>query len=92
MCIEFDGHHFSSSSFVYVNDFLIFFIISALRKKKTTSKESQYLVSHPKLGLDPPIGLDLESGCDIGRVDVRVGIMNSLECVCLLLHEHLGIE
>ena len=36
-----------------------------LRKKKIkTSKESQYLVSHPELGSDPPIGSDRESGCD----------------------------
>ena len=33
-------------------------------KKKKTGKESQYMVSHPKLGSDPPIGSDRESGCD----------------------------
>ena len=27
-------------------------------------KESQYMVSHPELDLDPPIGSDRESGCD----------------------------
>ena len=32
--------------------------------KKKSGKESQYMVSHPKLGLDPPIGSDRESGCD----------------------------
>ena len=32
--------------------------------KKKTGKESQYMVSHPELGSDPPIGLDRESGCD----------------------------
>ena len=26
------------------------------------------------------------------HVDIRVGIMNSLECVCLSLHVHLGKE
>ena len=26
------------------------------------------------------------------HVDIRVGIMNSLECVCLPLHVHLGGE
>ena len=26
------------------------------------------------------------------HVDIRVRIMNSLECVCLPLHEHLGGE
>ena len=28
----------------------------------------------------------------IGHVDIRVGIMNSLEYVCLSLQEHLGGE
>ena len=37
---------------------------SALGKKKS-GKESQYMVSHPELGLDPPIGSYRESGCDI---------------------------
>ena len=27
-----------------------------------------------------------DSRYEIGHVDIRVGIMNSLECVCLLLH------
>ena len=26
----------------------------------------------------------------IGHVDIRVGIMSSLECVCLSLHEYFG--
>ena len=33
---------------------------SDLKKKK----KSQYMVSHPELGLDLPIGSDRESGCD----------------------------
>ena len=51
---------------------MIFFIIeivciptstsSALKKK--TGKESQYIVSRPETGSDPPFGLDRESGCD----------------------------
>ena len=36
---------------------------SALKKK--SGKESQYMVSHPELGSDPPIGSDRESGCDM---------------------------
>ena len=36
---------------------------SALKKKKS-GKESQYMVSRPELGSDPPIGSDRESGCD----------------------------
>ena len=35
-----------------------------LKKKKKPGKESQYMVSHPELGSDPPIGSDRESGCD----------------------------
>ena len=34
---------------------------SAFKKKK---KKSQYMVSHPELDSDPPIGSDRESGCD----------------------------
>ena len=37
---------------------------SSVLKKKISSKESQYMVSHPELGSDPPIGSDRESGCD----------------------------
>ena len=32
--------------------------------KKKSGKESQFMFSHPELGLDPPIGSDRESGCD----------------------------
>ena len=32
--------------------------------KKKSDKESQYMVSHPELGSDPPIGSDRESGCE----------------------------
>ena len=28
-------------------------------------------------------------GIGIGHVDIRVGIINSLECVCFPLYEHL---
>ena len=38
---------------------------SALKKKqKKTGKESQYMVSHPELGSDPPIRSDRDSGRD----------------------------
>ena len=41
-------------------------------------------------------GVDEDSRHGIGNVDIRVGIMNSLECVCcfffLPLHENLGGE
>ena len=38
-----------------------------LREKKI-GKESQYMVSRPELGSDPPFGSDRESGCDILHV------------------------
>ena len=42
-------------------------------------------------------GVGEDSRHGIGHVDIRVEIMNSLECVCCLfflfpLHEHLGGE
>ena len=47
MCIDFDGHHFSGSSFVYVNDFCYYrnclYITgtsSVLRKKKQVKSPS----------------------------------------------------
>ena len=33
-------------------------------EKKNSGKESQYMVSHPELGSDPPIRSERESGCD----------------------------
>ena len=44
------------------------------------------------LGICEGVGED--SRHEIGHVDIRVGIMNSLECVCFVLplHEHLGGE
>ena len=44
------------------------------------------------LGLGMRERVDEDSSHGIGHVDIRVGIMNSLECVCLPLHEHLGGE
>ena len=32
--------------------------------KKKSGKESQYMVSRPETGSDPPIGSDQDSGCD----------------------------
>ena len=69
MCIDFDGHHSGGSSFVYVNDFCYY--ISCLythrykfSSEKKTGKESQYIVSRPETGSDPPFGSNRESGCD----------------------------
>ena len=70
MCIDFDGHHSGGSSFVYVNDFCYYrnclythrYKFSSEKKKKKTGKESQYIVSRPELGSDPPFRSDRESG------------------------------
>ena len=35
-------------------------------------------------------GVGEDSRHEIGHVDIRVRIMNSLKCVCLSLHEYLG--
>ena len=70
MCIDFVRHHFSGSSFVYVNDFCYYRNCLYTHRykfsfeKKKTGKESQYIVSRPGLGLDPPFGSDREPGCD----------------------------
>ena len=57
MCLDFDGHHSSFSSFVYVaSDILI--------RLKKIGKESQYLISRPELDSDPRIESDWDSGRD----------------------------
>ena len=45
-------------------------------------------------GLDMYEGVGEDSRHGIGHVDIRVGIMNSLECASFVfpLHEHLGEE
>ena len=50
MCIDFDGHHSSGSSFVYVNDFCYYRNCLYTHRykfsfEKKNSKESQYIVS-----------------------------------------------
>ena len=49
---------------------------SALKKK--SGKESQYMVSHPELGSDPPIEFDRESGRDTWRLneEVMLAVLN----------------
>ena len=70
MCIDFDRHHSSGSSFVYVIYFCYYrnYLYTNRYKfsseKKKIGKESQYIVSRPELGLNPPFGSDWESGCD----------------------------
>ena len=68
MCIDFDGHHSGGSSFDMI--FRFYYKMwaiptgtsSALKKK--SGKESQYMVSHPELDSNPPIGSNRETGCD----------------------------
>ena len=62
-------HHYGGS-FYFVHDILILLQdvghthMYKFGFKKKKGKESQFMFSHPKLGLDPPIGSDRESGCD----------------------------
>ena len=71
MCIDFDGHHSGGSSFVYVNDFCYYrnclytHRYKFISEKNRRKKKSQYIVSLPGLGSDPPIRSDWESGRDI---------------------------
>ena len=72
MCIDFDGHHSGGSSFVNVNDFCYFRNCFYNHRYKFCSEkeqvnESQYIVSRPGLGSDPPFGSDRGSGCDISH-------------------------
>ena len=68
MCIDFDGHHFGGSSFVYVNEFgyyrnCLYTHMYKFSSDKEQINESQYIVSRPVLGSDPPFGSDREPGC-----------------------------
>ena len=71
MCIDFDGHHFDGSSFVYVNDFFYYrnclytHRYKFISGKKKQVKSPRYMVSHPETGLDLPIEFDRESGRDM---------------------------
>ena len=70
MCIDFVRHHSGGSSFVYVNDFCYYRNCLYTHRykfifEKKKGKESQYMVSHPETGSDPPIGSDREPGRDI---------------------------
>ena len=69
MCIDLEGHHSGGSSFVNVNDFCYYrnCLYNHRYKfsyEKEQVNESQYIVSRPRLGSDPPFGSDRESGCD----------------------------
>ena len=52
---------------------------TSLALKKKSGKESQYIVSCPELGLDPPFGSDRELGCDSECMG------KSVSCLVLML-------
>ena len=67
MCIDFDGYHFGGSAFVYVNDFCYYRNCLYTHRYKFSSvieqiNESQYIVSRPGLGSNPPFGSDRDLG------------------------------
>ena len=52
---------------IFVYDMLIQLEDLDIPTSDKAGKESQYIVSRPKLGSDPPFGSDRESGCDTDR-------------------------
>ena len=77
MCIDLEGHHSDGSSFVNVNDFCYYrnCLYNHRYKfsyEKEQVNESQYIVSCPGLGSDPPFRLDRGSGCDTYIVTVNL--------------------
>ena len=75
MCIEHE-YHYGGTYNVNVKEFFYITEIVHMNEKTDTSvssqkeqlNESQYIVSCPELGLDPPIGSDRDSGRDILRL------------------------
>ena len=71
MCIDLEGHHSDGSSFVNINDFFCYYrnCLYNHRYKFNSEKEqvneSQYIVSRPGLGSDPPFGSDREWGVTV---------------------------
>ena len=64
---RFGGRHSGGSSFVNVNDFCYYINCLYNHRYKFSSEkehvnESQYIVSRPGLGSDPPFGSNRESG------------------------------
>ena len=75
MCIDFDGHHFGDSSFVYVNDFFYYKNCLYTHRYKFSSdkeqvNESHYIVSRPGLGSNPPFGSDRDQGVTVQLISV----------------------
>ena len=59
-----------------------YYVFRNKKKKKTFVLKTMF----PTLGLGMREGVGEDSSHGIGHVDIRVGIMNSLECVCFPLH------
>ena len=87
MCIDFDGRHFDGSSFVYVNDFCYYRNCLYTHRYEFSSdkeqiNESQYIVSRPRLGSDPPFELDWDPGVTIsviiGDISVKISVISSI--------------
>ena len=68
MYTDFDGHHSGGSSFDMYMMFGFCYKMWAIPTDTSLAlkkrKFSQYIVSHPELGSDPPIRSDRETGCD----------------------------
>ena len=68
MYIDFDGHHSGGSSFDMYMIFGFCYKMWAIPTGTSSAffykQKSQYMVLHPELGSDQPIGSDQESGCD----------------------------
>ena len=67
MCIDFDGHHFDGSVFVYVNDFCYYKNCLYTHRYKFSSdteqiNEFRYIVSRPGIYSDPPFGSNRDPG------------------------------
>ena len=80
MYTDFDVHHSGGSSFdMYMMFGFCYKMWGHTHRYKfgLKKKKSQYMVSHPELGSDPPIGSDWDSGCD------TVNLRN----ICVSYHE-----
>ena len=70
MCVNFNIYHSGGSSFVNVNEcwllqkLFVYHRYNFSSEKKNKYKESQYMVSHPEIGSDSPIGSDRDRGRD----------------------------
>ena len=77
MYIDVEGHHSGGSSFINENVFCYYrkclynhrYKFSS--EKEQVNESQQYIVSHPGLGSDPPIGLDRDLGASQFGLEVN---------------------